>query len=72
MLHGLNKLGGFLFGVLNGLMTIWFFFIIITAFGGTSWGMEVFRQINDSIFLSFLYNNNYLMAIIVNIGKILM
>lgn len=72
VLHGLNKLGGFLFGVLNGLMTIWFFFIIITAFGGTSWGMEVFRQINDSIFLSFLYNNNYLMAIIVNIGKILM
>ena len=72
VLHSLNKLGGFLFGALNGLMAIWFFFIIITAFAGTSLGIEIFRQINDSIFLSFLYNNNYLMAIIVNIGKILM
>lgn len=72
VLHSLNKLGGFLFGFVNGLMTIWFFFIIITAFAGTSWGVEIFRQINSSVFLSFLYNNNYLMAVVVNIGKMLM
>lgn len=72
VLNSLNKLGGFLFGAVNGLMTIWFFFIIITAFAGTSWGMEIFKQINGSALLSFLYNNNYLMAVIVNLGKMLM
>lgn len=72
VLNGLNKLGGILFGCVNGLMTIWFFFIIITVFAGTSWGVKVFEQINSSVLLSFLYNNNYLMAIIFNIGKLLM
>lgn len=72
VLNGLNKLGGILFGCVNGLMTIWFFFIIITVFAGTSWGVKVFEQINRSVLLSFLYNNNYLMAIIFNIGKLLM
>lgn len=70
VLNGLNRAGGFIFGLVNGLMTIWFFFIIITIFAGTSWGMEIFRQINDSVLLSFIYNNNYLMAIIINISKL--
>lgn len=72
VLHSLNRFGGFLFGAVNGMMTIWFFFIILTAFAGTSWGIEVFKQINDSVLLSFLYNHNYLMAIIFNLGKLLM
>ena len=71
VLHSLNRLGGLLFGAVNGLMTIWFFFIIVTIFASTQWGVEIFRQINESIILSFIYNNNYLLVIIMNITKMI-
>ena len=71
VLHSLNRLGGLLFGAVNGLMTIWFFFIIVTIFASTQWGAEIFRQINESIILSFIYNNNYLLVIIMNITKMI-
>lgn len=71
VLHGINKIGGALFGLLNGLMSIWFFCIVLTLFSSTSWGTEIFRQINDSALLSMIYNHNYFLAIVVNVGKML-
>lgn len=72
VLNGFNRLGGFLFGVCNGIMGIWLFFMIITAFGATGWGSYALEQINNNPILGFMYNHNYLVSVITNIGKIIL
>ena len=71
VVHGLNKAGGFVFGLLNGVVYLWIAFIIVTIFSTTSWGQYIFAQINDSVILSFIYNNNYLLVLLANMGKVL-
>ena len=71
VVHGLNKAGGFVFGLLNGVVYLWIAFIIVTIFSTTSWGQYIFEQINDSVILSFIYNNNYLLVLLANMGKVL-
>ena len=71
VVNGLNKIGGFIFGLLNGVVYLWIACIIITIFSATSWGQYIFAQINDSVILSFIYNNNYLLELLANMGKVL-
>lgn len=71
VLNGLNKIGGFIFGLFNGAVYLWIACIIITIFAGTGWGQEIFAQINDSVILSYIYNNNYLLSFLANMGKVL-
>ncbi len=71
IVNGLNKIGGLIFGFLNGVVYLWLACIIVTIFSTTSWGQYIFSQINDSVFLSFIYNNNYLLELMANMGKVL-
>ena len=71
VVNGLNKIGGFIFGLLNGVVYLWIACIIITIFSATAWGQYIFAQINDSVILSFIYNNNYLLELLANMGKVL-
>lgn len=71
VINGLNKIGGFIFGLFNGAIYLWLACIIVTIFSTTQWGQYIFQQINDSVILSFLYNNNYLLELMANMGKVL-
>ena len=71
VINGLNKIGGFIFGLFNGAIYLWLACIIVTIFSTTQWGQYIFSQINDSVILSFIYNNNYLLELIANMGKVL-
>lgn len=71
VLDGMNHIGGLILGSINGFVAIWVLYIIFTMFCTTSWGLAALQQIDESFILRFIYNHNYLLEIIKNIGKIL-
>lgn len=71
VLHTLNKIGGLALGLLHGLVILWILCIALTIAGGTGAGKECFKAINESEFLSFLYNNNLLLHFVVNAAQTL-
>lgn len=71
VLHSLNKLGGFLFGIVNGLVVLWIICIAATMFSGTELGGYIYGEINKSIFLRLIYDNNYLLTIISSLKYLL-
>lgn len=71
ILNELNKIGGLIAGVLHGLIIIWVLCILLTAFGGTTWGQEAFLSISESTILSFVYNNNLIIKYITDLKKLL-
>lgn len=58
IISGINKWAGAVIGIVQGLLFIWIASLVLMAFSDKSWAQEVFRQINDNGFLSFIYNNN--------------
>ncbi len=60
IIKGANKMAGLAAGLLEGIIILWILAMIVTAFGATTWGQSTLRMIDDSVFLSFLYNNNLL------------
>lgn len=71
LINGLNKTAGLLAGLLHGVVVIWIGCIFLTILGSTKWGKSIFDLINESAFLSTVYNNNLLLTFIMNLGKIL-
>lgn len=71
LINGLNKTAGLLAGLLHGIVVIWIGCIFLTVLGGTPWGKTIFELINESVFLSTIYNNNLLLTFIMNLGKLL-
>lgn len=71
ILKELNTIGGILLGAVEGLIGIWIFFLIVTIFGSTPFGETMYSYINDSVLLSYLYNNNILLLFLTNISKLL-
>lgn len=72
IINGLNKTAGLLAGLIQGIIVVWIGFLVLTAFAGTAMGQKMFGLINDSTFLSLLYNNNLLLKFITNLGQILL
>ena len=58
IINGINKWAGAVIGLVQGLLFIWIASLVMMAFSDKSWAQDVFRQINDNGFLSFIYNNN--------------
>ncbi len=54
----MNRMAGLLLGLAEGVLVIWVLCILLQACGSESWAQDIFVQINDSEFLSFIYNNN--------------
>lgn len=61
VLHSVNRLGGLLAGLAEGLLAVWMFFLVITLFCSTEFGKECMQKIGEGKALSFLYNVNPLM-----------
>lgn len=71
VINGLNKAAGFLVGILQGFLLIWFLCIVLTIFSGTSFAKEIYQCIDKSILLNHIYNNNLLLKVITNMAKVL-
>ncbi|MFV0341808.1 MAG: CvpA family protein [Anaerocolumna sp.] len=71
IINGLNKTAGLLAGLLQGIVVVWIGCILLTVLGGTKIGQNMFLMINESTFLTIIYDNNLLLNFIVNIGDML-
>lgn len=67
ILSGINKTAGALLGAVEGLIFLWIAFLVITAFSGTQWGQILTRQIEASVWLSFLYSHNFLNIMVLGV-----
>lgn len=67
ILGGINRLGGFMLGIICGLLYLWIFFLIITIFSGTELGAYLLREVAGDKFLDYLYENNLLMQFLMSV-----
>lgn len=63
MIGTLNRLGGLLAGLLQGLLIIWALFLILSLFAGSETGMMLLEQIYGEPFLKELYTHNLYLAV---------
>ena len=68
VLNQVNHLLGMAAGLAYALLLVWVGGVILTALGSTEAGSSLMKQVNDSAFLSFLYNNNPLMGKVADLG----
>lgn len=59
----LNRLMGSALGLAQQLLFLWLLFLIIAIFSSTSWGTFLYQAIQDSMWMSILYENNLLFLI---------
>lgn len=71
VLHSINLLGGLVCGVVHGMIILWILCIVITMFAWTEAGQWALSQVNESALLSLLYNHNYILSALTNMGKML-
>lgn len=70
IINGVNRFVGTILGVVQGILIIWVLCIALTAFSGTTYGQKIFEMVNDSLFLTFIYNNNLLINIVTSLFKV--
>ena len=63
----LSKSGGFIIGLLKGVCVIWIAGIIITFFCYKPWAMEFISVLESSFAAGWLYKNNILLYVVLNI-----
>ena len=70
VLNQVSHLLGMAAGLAYALLLVWVGGVILTALGSTEAGSSLMKQVNDSAFLSFLYNNNPLMGKVADLDKL--
>ena len=61
VLRQINKAAGAAAGFVIGLFAIWIMFAVLTVFGSSALSKEVFAAVNDNVFLTFIYDKNFIM-----------
>lgn len=64
ILSGINRFFGIIAGALKGLLLTWIGFALIAAFAGTAWGKFLISYIYEAPVLTWLYDNNMILTII--------
>ena len=59
-----DKLGGALFGMLEGVLIIWIIYMVLFMFRASGFTASIFELINKSKVALFLYKNNVLMGLV--------
>lgn len=59
----LNRISGAALGFLQQLLAVWLFFLVIVIFSSTSWGSAIYRLVQDSSYMIWLYENNLLLLL---------
>lgn len=63
----LNRIGGMLIGLIQGILWIWVAFLVITLLCNTGVGAYLMELIKSDPILGWMYDRNYLMQIIMRI-----
>lgn len=58
ILSGMNQIAGAVLGGLEGLLALWAAGLVVAACSRMPWAQAVLAQIESSVWLSFLYENN--------------
>lgn len=66
VIHQANQLGGLAFGLLEGLITVWVFFIVLTAISHTEFAANALAEIGGNKILSLIYDNNLILKAILH------
>lgn len=64
VLKGINRLLGFGIGGVQGVCVVWLFFLVITVLGSTDMGNKLLIMINESSVLSFFYDTNIFLRLL--------
>lgn len=67
VLKGVNRFLGTFAGAIQGLLLIWVAFYIIALCSTNQTGKVLISYINENPFLTFLYENNFVLTVILNI-----
>ncbi len=70
ILNSINRTAGLLVGGLQGLIVVWILFIILTIFSSSDIGKSAFLQIEGSGILSYIYNKNLFLNIVMSAVKL--
>ena len=71
VIRGMNKILGALLGAVQGLLTVWIFFAVLTLTLGTELGMKLYEEILSQPVLNYLYENNIILDMISNLSKLI-
>jgi uncharacterized membrane protein required for colicin V production len=71
VLHSINTMGGLICGLVHGLIIVWLLGVVIMALAWTGPGQWASAQINENPILGFIYNNNLIVLVLTNMGKLL-
>lgn len=63
----INTVGGLLLGAVQGILWIWIFFVIVTVLCNTPVGQVLMKAIEENLILSYLYDKNLLLRVIMGI-----
>jgi uncharacterized membrane protein required for colicin V production len=66
ILNGVNRLIGTVAGLIKGLFLTWIGFALVAAFAGTVWGKFLISYIYEAPILTWLYDNNIILTIILS------
>jgi uncharacterized membrane protein required for colicin V production len=70
ILNSINRTAGLLVGGLQGLIVVWILFIVLTIFSSSDIGKSAFLQIEGSGILSYIYNKNLFLNIVMSAVKL--
>ena len=60
VLNQINKTGGLLVGLVEGVLRVWVVFIILDMFAATQWGNTLLIMVHSNEYIRILYENNWL------------
>jgi hypothetical protein len=64
IIRELNKLAGFVIGLVEGILVLWLLCLLLQACGSEAWAQDMFIQIKANDFLNWIYNHNLIAAYI--------
>lgn len=67
IISGMNQIAGAILGGIRGLLWLWAGFLVTDLFASAPWAMAVLEQIEKSLWLTFLYQNNLFNWIFISI-----
>lgn len=70
VIGGLNHLLGLIMGLVQALFLIWIFFLVVSMAAGTEAGMQLMSMVQESAMLSFLYNSNLFLQVVLRTAAI--
>lgn len=63
VIHGVNQFAGLTFGLAEGLLIVWIFFVFLTCILQTEFGQKCVQMVLENQILTYLYDHNLLMMI---------